>query len=429
MHRMLLLIMLALPARATLLEDDLPRRGVFGAAVDPARGGATVERVLDGSAAAAAGLRAGDRIVSIDGTPLRNEHDWFRLMKGHKGGDKVRVGIARGNEKLQLDAQLKPWPLESGEGYSTVYGSVKSGAHRLRTLLTRPAGKGPFPALFLVQGIGCFSVDNQPVGFSYQKLIEALTRKGFVTLRVDKPGAGDSEGGDCAASSFSTEVRGYQAALAALGQIDFIDKARVYLFGHSLGGVMAPLVAQALPVKGIAVYGTVHGSWLAYELENGQRQDWLHGKTPAEVAAIERAREQFLTLFYVQKMPMARIAAEHKGLLEKLGRGSERYYAAGKVPAYFQDIYATDFATPWTTYSGDLLVLWGTSDFLSSEADHKRLAAEMEGIHPGKVTYQPVRGVDHWFEKAATMKESLAKGPGGEQGSVVAETLIEFVTR
>jgi len=44
-----------------------------------------------------------------------------------------------------------------------------------------------------------------------------------------------------------------------------VDQDNVFIVGHSMGGVFAPILAAEFPVKGIAVYGTVVKTWTEYE--------------------------------------------------------------------------------------------------------------------------------------------------------------------
>ena len=60
---------------------------------------------------------------------------------------------------------------------------------------------------------------------------------------VDKPGCGDSEGGPWTEIDFMTELDGYRQGLKALKASPFVDPEHVFLFGHSMGGVMAPLLS------------------------------------------------------------------------------------------------------------------------------------------------------------------------------------------
>jgi membrane-associated protease RseP (regulator of RpoE activity) len=67
-----------------------------------AHDGGGVEAVLPGGAAAAAGLRAGDRIVAIAGQPLATRTDLRRVIDGHKPGDTVPLVVERNGEAVTL---------------------------------------------------------------------------------------------------------------------------------------------------------------------------------------------------------------------------------------------------------------------------------------------------------------------------------------
>ena len=95
---------------------------------------------------------------------------------------------------------------------------------------------------------------------------------GYVTMRVDKPGCGDSEGGPWPEIDFQAELDGYGQGLKALKAYSFVDPDKVFIFGHSMGGVMGPLLAAETKVKGVAVYGTVFRTWFEYQVENVRRQ-------------------------------------------------------------------------------------------------------------------------------------------------------------
>jgi len=72
--------------------------------------GALVTRVSPGSAAATAGLREGDVIVSIGGEPVNEASDVQALVRGRRPGNTVEVGVARGGEMLTLRATLTERP-------------------------------------------------------------------------------------------------------------------------------------------------------------------------------------------------------------------------------------------------------------------------------------------------------------------------------
>ena len=69
--------------------------------------GVIVVRMFPGSPAAGAGVRAGDVIVSLDNDEVREGREMKRILAKHQPGDRVKVGILRDKEKLEVDVTLK----------------------------------------------------------------------------------------------------------------------------------------------------------------------------------------------------------------------------------------------------------------------------------------------------------------------------------
>lgn len=61
-----------------------------------------------------------------------------------------------------------------------------------------------------------------------------------MTLRIEKPGVGDSEGGPFAELDFTTELDIYRQALKQLKEQPEVDAEHVFIFGHSMGGAFGP---------------------------------------------------------------------------------------------------------------------------------------------------------------------------------------------
>ena len=126
----------------TAQTDSLPRRGYLGASLRvPAEGrpGAVVRSVTPGTAAAAMGLQAGDRITKINGQAINDELSYERIH-APRAGDIVHYEIVRGDQTLEKQATPPELPREQIPGVQVIYGSVNSSrGQRLRTILTRPA--------------------------------------------------------------------------------------------------------------------------------------------------------------------------------------------------------------------------------------------------------------------------------------------------
>jgi putative serine protease PepD len=75
-------------------------------------GGVHVTSVTPGGPAASAGMKAGDVIVSVDGTPVPSTDDLVTVLAQIKPGTKVPVEIVRNGKKVELEVTVGQ--LESG---------------------------------------------------------------------------------------------------------------------------------------------------------------------------------------------------------------------------------------------------------------------------------------------------------------------------
>jgi pimeloyl-ACP methyl ester carboxylesterase len=117
------------------------------------------------------------------------------------------------------------------------------GTREYGATITIPQGKGPFPAALLITGSGPQDRDEEILGHKhFAVLADALTRNGFVVLRVDDRGVGKTTGPFKGATSadFADDAR---ISLQYLQSRPEVDKKKTGLIGHSEGGMIAPMVA------------------------------------------------------------------------------------------------------------------------------------------------------------------------------------------
>jgi S1-C subfamily serine protease len=87
------------------LDPEIARR--FSLPIDQ---GNVVLQVERGSPADRAGIQVEDFIVGIGGEPIRSSGDLLRLLRARRPGDRVQIAIVRGNQRLNVTAQLAEAP-------------------------------------------------------------------------------------------------------------------------------------------------------------------------------------------------------------------------------------------------------------------------------------------------------------------------------
>ncbi|HEX9794675.1 MAG TPA: M28 family peptidase [Planctomycetota bacterium] len=91
----------------TLIAERRNLKGKLGITPSEATGGLAIGAVSEGSAAAAAGLQAGDMLIRIGERDIRTLEDLRRALGSGLRGDVVKVTIERAGKRNTLDAVLK----------------------------------------------------------------------------------------------------------------------------------------------------------------------------------------------------------------------------------------------------------------------------------------------------------------------------------
>jgi dienelactone hydrolase len=380
--------------------------------------GAVIGEVFPGTSAEAAGFKAGDILLAANGAKIAGAVAFTQVIAARKAGAELTIELRRGDDLRKEKVTLKGRPVEKSDDFDITYGTVASRAGRLRTIVTRPKGAGKHPALLFVQGIGLASIDN-PMGplAAYKTIVDDFTRHGFVTLRVDKPGCGDSEGGPGRDVDFDTEFDGYLQALKMLKARGDVDTDRVFIFGHSMGGVMAPLLAAGVPVRGIVVYGTITRTWTEYWLENLRRQMELADTDPSAIDRDLRAEAALSTYLYTERKSPKEIIDRFPNLRDRIEQSiTEDRYFFDRSLSFYRQLTDKNLGAAWESFGGHALAIWGKGDFVSNEDDHALIARIVNRDHPGHGTFLAMEGIDHGFNRAASRRESFERGQSRQPG-------------
>lgn len=119
--------------------------------------------------------------------------------------------------------------------------------------ITHPAEQQKIPCLILITGSGPQDRNEEILGHKpFLILADQLTRAGYAVLRMDDRGIGKS-GGEFAEATTEDFSHDIEAALQFVKSVSYVDTQKIFLVGHSEGGMIANMVAARHP----EVFGVV----------------------------------------------------------------------------------------------------------------------------------------------------------------------------
>ncbi|GAB3358039.1 alpha/beta hydrolase [Lysobacter tyrosinilyticus] len=166
--------------------------------------------------------------------------------------------------------------------------AVGNDGHSLPGTLALPKGAGPFPAVVLVHGSGPQDRDetigpNRP----FLDLARGLAAEGIAVLRYEK--RTKARPGDYVDNPLTVDTETTQdavAAVALLRTLKEVDGKRIYILGHSQGGMMAPRIAQRANATGVILLAAPSRPLLDILIEQNRRLAAMSGDVSAEEAAM-----------------------------------------------------------------------------------------------------------------------------------------------
>ena len=396
------LLCLCLPFLSPVSAKTLPRHSVLGAAITEDAKGPSIQSVIEGSPAQRAHLEAGDVIASIAGAHVADRDAVVDAVRRQPSGVPIVFSIIRKTASLSVPVTLDTAPNEDDPLVVTAYDSVPVDGTLRRTLVTYPrqAKASRHPAVLIIGGIGCYSVDvaRNPQD-AYLRIAHDLGRRGIVVMRLEKSGIGDSEGPPCAIVDFVSEEHSYEVALAALERDRHVDPKHVYLFGHSIGSGIAPQIAAKTAVAGVMVADGFGVNWFEYELINLRRQLDLAGEAPDKVDIEMADKEICMHKLLIEKLDEVAIEKEKPAC-----KDSNTY---PKPAAYLQQVAALNVGSLWKSLSVPVLAIYGTADFVTSRSDHERIIQIVNAGHAGAGTFLAIDGMDHYLTPGGTQQQDF----------------------
>ena len=427
------LVHLPLVSAGQDLRDDLPRRGMLGFQLEPLPDGAVrVEMTVPGSAAAEAGLLPGDIIVSIGDEPIENLGALSGVMQNVRTGAPIEITVLRDGKTITAEALPKPRPTPASPGATTRLGSVRlATGDRLRTVTIIPDGaEKPAPVVFLIQGISCGSIEFGAAPGPFRAQVDRLVGEGFAVHMVEKPGVGDSEGPPCDQVGFDLELEGYLRGLDSLDTADGLDRQRVYLFGISMGGIMAPAIASEREVAGVCVFGTGVTNWFDYLLRNPRRQSITFDKSArVSIEGTANLKARFLAELILNQRTPAEIVEAQPDLapVAPLTEGGMTY--AGRAPRFHGELASRNIFEFWAGVGAPTLVIHGEYDWVCDPADQSLIVEVVNAENPGLADLLVLDRMDHAFTTHPDLASSFTNLFQGEWDDTVGREIASWIRR
>lgn len=437
MRRLVLiaLIFLSIPIQA----QSLPRRGTLGIPFRAVPEATRTELKIGAQEAVQAtsranGLEENDLILGVNGKRFKSFAEWTELVRTAVASPTAKLIVNRSGKEQTIEVQVQPKVADKGENYETIYDHVVSNGHRIRTFITKPKTAGKRPVMFWIQGINASSVEAPLTGPSgTSKILKSFSDDGYVTVRVEKPGVGDSEGGPALLVGFNEEVDIYRQTLKTLDKYDFVDRSQVYLFGHSMGGCHAPIIASEQPVKGIISYGTVSDSWLEWQVKAARIQGPLGGQKRSDIDAEVRKTVAIYHFLYNEKRSIDWIKENRPELKELATQTSSDGVMLGvRSIKYMQEVNDKNFCDYWAKLNKTrVLALFGEADWIALQSCQEQVASAVNTANPGMAIYVVVQDSDHGFNKTNDFQDSYTKWgkPSNEFNPEIIRLMKEWIAK
>jgi dienelactone hydrolase len=253
----------------------------------------------------------------------------------------------------------------------------------LPATLAMPVGPGPFPAVVLVHGSGPNDRDetlgpNKP----FKDLASGLASRGVVVLRYDKRTKVHAAK-SAAAADFTVKqevLDDVVEAVRALRANPKVDRARVFVLGHSLGGMLIPRIGAADgSLAGLIVLAGAARSLEDAILEQTRYIAMGDGAISAEEqSGIDNA---------------AKLGVRVRALTAAETKSAEPIF--GAPASYWLDLRGYDPPSAAKALKQPMLVLQGERDYQVTMAEFEKWKAALGGRT--NVTFRSYPALNHLF--------------------------------
>jgi photosystem II stability/assembly factor-like uncharacterized protein/pimeloyl-ACP methyl ester carboxylesterase len=400
---------------------QLLRKVQFGARIEyTTENGVSGCKVLQVSRGTSVALKLQEKdvILKIGNASFASTDEFINEFLKYTPGQDVQLTVQRDKKKLTLKAKAVARPFETDDNASVIYDEANYKGGQLRVIINKPFKETKMPAMLFIPGYTCSSIDELTNDHPYKRIVDAYVDAGYVTLRIEKSGLGDSKNTPpCESCDLMDEIENFEVGLKKLKSLPYVDTNQIIIVGHSMGGIIAPAISAKHQVAGVVVFGTTAKSWFEYQIEMYRVQNALAGMNPIEVEQSVLEQYDLNYRYFVKKEKLEDLAKDPKA--DSVLRNAWGYDGNGKIyernAEYWRQIQDYPHLENWKNTTAKVLVQFGESDFQAfSKADHQQIVNTVNYFHPGNATLKTYPSTDHFFAKSGTMQEAYNKFTNGQ---------------
>jgi pimeloyl-ACP methyl ester carboxylesterase len=390
-----------------------PRKAVMGLQGKANTQGIVVDSIFPNSTFATLPVKKGDILLAVNDQPTSSMEKYGAIVSPIRAGEKITIKYLRSGEEKRAATTAVMRPMEKLDFADTQYDWVKFRGGYLRAITRKPKGRSNLPAILLVPGYGCGSIENYAMSYN-GKLLFVWVKAGYAVITVEKSGMGDSyDCVPCSEADLVNEIESFDAGYQYMEQLPFVDKKQLFIWGHSMGGVVAPEIAKRHEPKGVMVFACTFRPWSEFLLEMHRVQkplleNFTYQQTEDFVRRIQKVYYEF---FVLKKSPEQLYnIPEYKELAV-----SDLNYAAGSNNMwgrhwrYWMQLDSLNMADTWKQVNAPVLIIHGGADYEQcSFVEPMMINETVNAAHPGNATWTTIPDIDHFMMKSNSWKEAAS---------------------
>lgn len=414
--------------------DELPRRGMLGVHLSPdstEQSGGIILKVIPKSSAEKMGVKLGDKIISVNGKSVLDFPNLMKELGNSKKHETTELMVIRNKNQITLKGKLEPTPYIVKNDYQLNSFTYKG--NQIRTIIEKPEGNGPFPTIYYIQGYPCQSCEYTEPTSPIRRFIDDLVELGYLVYRVEKPNMGDSRGDmECDEIDFTTENEIFSKGYDELLKSDLVDKKRVAIFGHSLGGMHAPIISAIKRPSATIVYGIRIDDWYDYMLKTFEIQVplWEGGDYVQGAELKNQVRDFMYKIYFKGKMPEELIDTDstrdffqtHLNYI-----GDNKFF--GRSYKFFVDLNAQNIVKHWSEVRNPVLSLHGQYDLQALDNESAKRIEEIVDYYnkTDMADFIEVPNTEHIFMKVESQKQVAHLSETGQLFKYAADNYNEEI--